>query len=632
MKTSNPFVREGRRAGQETVECYVGRRAVGFRSRCFAGSALLIAALVLPRLAVGQSYKGYDDCAHAPETATCSSFTVDHVHDLGATFPSTTTVKVRYSPGFGPTCSGTATFSVSTDKVTWVQAGTQSYPSGHGTYTYYLTPGRSVRYVKVSVPGCYVDWSSAAVFAQRNGLYQTSQTLDLGATLNSGTPVIVRGTPGFAQGCAGTSSIYASVNGTAWTYVGGTEYTSYARPTGGWRDYKVRVVPSFSFRYIKVSHSNCYCDLASAEVAPYGYREYYAVVVGGQTDPDGVQRQKDPYYTWYWNVTSGMVNGLVDKYAYPRDHVYFLFEEDASGNVGKDTGNIHDTDSRKVDVEEVLKHLRRRTDSDDLVYVFWVSHGSSSSFALPGTDFAHSSLDALLDNVQGTQVFAFQPCRSGCVIDDLSQTGRVIMTSVSCGENNSNPFAETWRDAIFGSATKDAMGNISIAAAFEYTAARVQDGDEHPLLDDNGDDTGHRYNDTGYSRTDSSKDGFRAAALNLGHLLPNGGGAVLPGREDVPIETVGGASLFGSTAVPNPLRSETTIAFTLAEPSPVRIVVYNVAGQAMVELEHGTFEAGRHASVWNGRDDSGRPVAPGIYFYRIEAGPLHEGRKLVVIE
>ena len=35
-------------------------------------------------------------------------------------------------------------------------------------------------------------------------------------------------------------------------------------------------------------------------------------------------------------------------------------------------------------------------------------------------------------------------------------------------------------------------------------------------------------------------------------------------------------------------------------------------------------EAGTHAGVWNGRDDSGRTVANGVYFLRLEA----DGRTL----
>ncbi len=494
------------------------------RKFSFVHYVLILTVLAVFHLGAAAAFAkiGYDDCSRSPETTTCGPYVTSHIHDMGAIFPPDTQVKARYQPGWSPTCSGTAEIYISLDKAAWTLIATHAFPSGHGIYSKVATAIHDFRYVKVTVPSCYADWSSAAIYAKATGTYMPTQTLDFGNSLESGTTITVRGTPGFTHGCSGTATIQASNNGTSWTTVGTIDYFSYRKPDTSWRDYKRTVSPDFSFQYIQVTHSNCYNDSTSVEVTPYGYREYYAVIIGGQT---GGVRHTEPFYTWYWNVTSDMYDVLVTDYNYITGHVYFLFEEDGSGDVDKDTENIHDRDSTKANVQEVFAHLQNRVDSNDMVYVFWVSHGSTTHFALPGDDFAHTDLDASLDPLWGKKVLALQPCYSGCAIDDISSTNRIIATSVSCGEVNSSPWAETWVDALRGAASQDSMGNISIANAFEYTAAAIQNGSEHPLLDDNGDGTGHRYDEAGYDTENTSRDGYRAARNNLGHLIPAGAGA-----------------------------------------------------------------------------------------------------------
>lgn len=85
--------------------------------------------------------------------------------------------------------------------------------------------------------------------------------------------------------------------------------------------------------------------------------------------------------------------------------------------------------------------------------------------------------------------------------------------------------------------------------------------------------------------------------------------------------------LLVGDAHPNPLRTGTRLPFSLAAPSRVTVTVYDVAGHAVRHLLDAHLAPGSHQVGWDGRDARGRPVPPGVYAYRIEAGPrTHAGR------
>ena len=82
---------------------------------------------------------------------------------------------------------------------------------------------------------------------------------------------------------------------------------------------------------------------------------------------------------------------------------------------------------------------------------------------------------------------------------------------------------------------------------------------------------------------------------------------------------------------PNPFNAGTQIAYRLASPGPVRLVIYNALGQAMRTLVDRHQTAGYYQVHWDGRDQRGDPVGSGIYFSRLQAGPVvHAGKMLVV--
>jgi hypothetical protein len=84
---------------------------------------------------------------------------------------------------------------------------------------------------------------------------------------------------------------------------------------------------------------------------------------------------------------------------------------------------------------------------------------------------------------------------------------------------------------------------------------------------------------------------------------------------------------------PNPFNPQTTIAFDLPNQTAVRLRVFDVSGRLVRSLVDGDITSeGRNEAVWNGRDDTGRRVASGTYFYRLEAGEYSQTKRMALIK
>ena len=69
---------------------------------------------------------------------------------------------------------------------------------------------------------------------------------------------------------------------------------------------------------------------------------------------------------------------------------------------------------------------------------------------------------------------------------------------------------------------------------------------------------------------------------------------------------------------PNPFNTETRIEFAVPEyTSSATLTVYNIAGQVLRQLLNDTTLTGLHSVIWDGRDNAGRDLASGVYFYRL---------------
>lgn len=95
----------------------------------------------------------------------------------------------------------------------------------------------------------------------------------------------------------------------------------------------------------------------------------------------------------------------------------------------------------------------------------------------------------------------------------------------------------------------------------------------------------------------------------------------------------GGAPWHGIslTAYPNPLDHGTTIQFVLNDSGRVRLSIHSVTGQLVRKLVSAVMDAGLVRVSWDGRNERGARVPPGVYFCRLRIGESEHAVRVVVL-
>ena len=83
---------------------------------------------------------------------------------------------------------------------------------------------------------------------------------------------------------------------------------------------------------------------------------------------------------------------------------------------------------------------------------------------------------------------------------------------------------------------------------------------------------------------------------------------------------------------PNPFNGGTTISFDLPRPGTVALTVFNILGQPVRKLVQVQMEAGHHKVVWDGRNDRGRSLGSGVFFYRLVGDGQVQIRRLLLLK
>ena len=105
---------------------------------------------------------------------------------------------------------------------------------------------------------------------------------------------------------------------------------------------------------------------------------------------------------------------------------------------------------------------------------------------------------------------------------------------------------------------------------------------------------------------------------------------------DLPLPVV--TELSGN--YPNPFNPTTTISFSTTslrqgyagQAESTEVCIYNLKGQKVKTLINAIIPNGFHRTVWDGKDENGKPVSSGIYFYKMESGKYSSTRKMILMK
>jgi len=82
---------------------------------------------------------------------------------------------------------------------------------------------------------------------------------------------------------------------------------------------------------------------------------------------------------------------------------------------------------------------------------------------------------------------------------------------------------------------------------------------------------------------------------------------------------------------PNPFQQSTTINYLVERPARIQISIYNLLGQAVLELLDQNQTPGNYAVTWNGENGAGVLQPSGIYFYRVQVDERTAATRRIVL-
>jgi len=105
-------------------------------------------------------------------------------------------------------------------------------------------------------------------------------------------------------------------------------------------------------------------------------------------------------------------------------------------------------------------------------------------------------------------------------------------------------------------------------------------------------------------------------------------GSTATGNEAVtprPQLAVGGAA-------PTSTGRDLSFRFVVSRPTRIALGIFEPGGRQVRRLSDTETTAGPHTVKWDGRDDRGRRVGPGVYYYRLSAAAGGERSTLLVVD
>jgi hypothetical protein len=83
---------------------------------------------------------------------------------------------------------------------------------------------------------------------------------------------------------------------------------------------------------------------------------------------------------------------------------------------------------------------------------------------------------------------------------------------------------------------------------------------------------------------------------------------------------------------PNPFNSSSIITYEIERGENVTLKIYDILGREVRELINTSQKPDYYKVIWDGRNNSGKEVSSGIYFYQLRAGNYKQTRKLILLK
>jgi len=250
----------------------------------------------------------------------------------------------------------------------------------------------------------------------------------------------------------------------------------------------------------------------------------------------------------------------------------------------------------------------------------WVGLGSTTSHTLTNTFLPSSSLPIGAMAINWDD--CYPPAGRGIWYYHDTANHRFIIEYDSIPYWSNRTAYETYEIVMYDTVLAAADGNCEFL--FQYqTATRISSccvGMQDPTMG-----IGIAcLNDDAYTRG--------ASAWVPGHAIKFTTAAPRVAVEEPAAEAAYPQRLALLANSPNPFRGATRLRYAVPREMKLSLSIYDRSGRKVTSLFSGLAQPGVRTADWNGRDDAGRRVAQGVYFWRLESETATLTRKAIRIE